>query len=272
MNTCAKLLLIFVTITVVAVLTSCTPTATSPRRSAAPVIPFSLDVATVPDSVDQQLLMWEFWRTRKGLADGLVDTTGDAPEARVSLVQLDMFVTPLGLVDSVTVVSPRMTPRMISSVRQVVRTWYLGDHGSHRRYRFTVPMSAHMTNGYVGGPVDPEKTDHATMRAIITEMIQTRRSLAECYRAYVPQTDSVAAYHDETLVVRIVAGENGVVRNAAVVESMSENTQIDSCLACTIRTWRLPVTAEGAYEFPLRFNGVYESRRVTQRNEQDDGV
>ena len=226
-----------------------------------PEIPFSISAATVPDSLDQRLLAWEFWRTRKGLADGLLDTTDAGPEARVGLVRLDMFVSPWGSVDSVRVRSERTTARMDDAIRQVVRTWSLGDLGHSRRYRFTVPMSAHLSDGFVGGSVQPGNASDDAMRLMLIRLYETRHTMTQCYRLGEQIEEPEGG--DETIIVRVGVTDEGRVGEADVVEATARNAVRDSCLTDMVRSWQFPASASGVYELPIRFAGTHRQQRVT---------
>lgn len=217
--------------------------------------PFSEEKAIVPDSIDQMLMQMELWRTRLGLSECLVDTSNGKPQARVSLVTLDLFVSPEGLVDSATATSARATPEMLDCVRQVVRTWLLGENPNHRRYRFTLPMSARLAEAEMGGPVDARlEVDRYVMRGIVVFLYQSGKSMASCYLLARPITSPVSMPDYGGLVVmRLDAAPEGEVIEAEVVESTVHSPHMDSCLIQMARTWKLPRNSGGTIEFPINF-------------------
>lgn len=229
--------------------------ACAPRYGPPPAPPFSRQQATVPDSVDQMLLYMELWRTRLGLSECLVDTAEDGPQARVSLVTLDLFVSSYGTVDSVAAASRRATPRMLDCARQVVRTWMLGEHPAPQRYRFTMPMSPRLAEAELGGPLDARvEADRQTMRGVMVGLHRSRQSLAECYLFARPvRTPMGAPTSGGMVVVRFIATPEGDVTDAAVVESTVPTTGLDSCLVATVRGWKLPEGRGGVFEFPITF-------------------
>ena len=218
-------------------------------------LPFSVQVATVPDSVDQMLMQMELWRTRVGLSECLVDTSDRQRKARVNLVTLDLFVSPYGMVDSVAAGSLRATPDMLDCVRQVVRTWLLGEHPKPHRYRFTLPMSARLAEAEMGGPVEAEReVDRYMMRAITVFLYRSGQSMATCYLLARPIASPVSIPDYGGLVVmRFDVAPEGDILEARVVESTIRNPEVDSCLVRTVRTWTLPRNSGGAIEFPINF-------------------
>jgi len=217
--------------------------------------PFSTQVATVPDSLDRMLLQMELWRTRMGLSECLLDTTDEGIMARVSLITLDLFVSPYGSVDSVAATSARATPRMLSCVRHVVRTWFLSEHPQPKRYRFTLPMSPRLAEAEMGGPVDAQlASDRQVMRAISVFLYNSSHSMATCYLLARPVTSpALSTDYGGMVVVRFSVTPEGEITDAAVVESTIQNPQVDSCLVRTVRTWKVPPNNGGAFEFPISF-------------------
>jgi len=217
--------------------------------------PFSVEAATVPDSVDQMLMQMELWRTRLGLSECLLDTSDGQNQARVSLITLDLFVSPEGLVDSVAAASARTTPGMLECVRQVVRTWLLGEQPSPRRYRFTLPMSARLAEAEVGGPVDASlEVDRYVMRAIAVFLYHSAQTMAGCYLLARPVTSPVSLPdYGGLVVIRFDVAPEGEVLNVSVVESTIRSPGVDSCLVRTVRMWTLPRNDGGMIEFPINF-------------------
>ncbi len=221
-----------------------------------PPAPFGQDVAVVPDSLDRMLLQMELWRTRLGLSDCLTDTTDDGVEARVSLVTLDLFVSPYGSVDSVSARSSRATPQMITCVRDVVRTWYLSEDPAPRRYRFTLPMSARLAEAELGGPVDAADPDgRRVMRSVMMLLWSSRQTLAECYLMARPVPFPVGelSYSGGLVVVRFSIHPDGMTSGVRIVESTLNEPELDTCLIRTIAGWRMPRGQDGLFEFPINF-------------------
>ncbi len=239
---------------IVAVAASCVACA---ARTGPPLPePFSSRVAIVPESTDQFLMNLEFWRTRFGLSECMSDTTDSGVTARVSLVTLDLFVSPYGSVDSVAATSARATPRMLDCVRQVVRTWSLGEYPFPRRYRFTLPMSSRLATLDIGGPVDAAApVDRRISTGVMLMLNASAPALSECYLSARPVVDPMGegAGVAGTVVVRFRANFDGSVSDVEVVESTNSATGIDSCLVRAVGEWRLPFSEGGVFEFPMSF-------------------
>jgi TonB family protein len=226
------------------------------RREAPLPEPFSQTVATVPDSVDRFLMNLEFWRTRFGLSDCMSDTSRDDPATRVSLVTLDLYVSPYGSVDSIVATSARTTPPMLDCVRQVVRTWWLGEYPRARRYRFTLPMSPRLASLETGGPIEASTpADRRVSSGVMFMLYRSGAALAECYMAAEQPVGSLAESRElgGTVVVRFTAEPNGGVSDVRVVESTASAVGIDSCLVETVSRWRLPEGSTGTFEYPVSF-------------------
>lgn len=247
-----KLAYIAVALATIIAVTTCA------QRRPQPPLPFAQHVAVVPDSLDRALLQMELWRTRYGLSECLVDSTDDGIEARVSLFTLDLFVSAYGSVDSVRAWSPRADERMTNCVRDVVRTWILGEQDAPRRYRFTLPLSARLADADLGGPLLMEDGDgRRVMRSVMTMLWNSGQSLAECYVMARPVTYPVSGGSPDNgglVVVRFSINGDGAPHDISVVESTVYEPGLDSCLVRTIAGWRLPRGEHGVYEFPITFS------------------
>ncbi len=228
------------------------------QRGPQPFIPFAQHIAVVPDSLDRALLQMELWRTRYGLSECLVDTTDDGIEARVGLFALDLFISAYGSVDSVRAWSPRADDRMTTCVRDVVRTWILGEQDAARRYRFTLPMSARLADADLGGPLFVGDGDgRHVMRSVMTMLWTSGQTLAECYVMARPVTFPVGGNNPDgggLVVVRFAVNGDGTPHDISVVESTIREPGLDSCLVRAIANWRLPRGESGVYEFPITFS------------------
>jgi TonB family protein len=230
--------------------TRCAPTGPPPP------LPFSQQVATVPDDLDLALMQIELWRTRYGLSDCLVDTTNDGLVSRVNLISLDLYVSTFGSIDSAMARGTRIDNRMTSCVREVIRTWVLSEQSVPRRYRFTLPMSHRLSTAEIGGPVDASvDDDQHIMRSIMVLLWRSSQPVAECYLVARPFTQPTVVDSDRggIVVVRMNVEPDGTTQDIEIVESTIGETGLDSCLVNTMANWRLPRGADGAFEFPINF-------------------